>query len=319
MGRKKKEKSVFSFFFHPKRGFIEKNLRFFSMKPTMLNSYHLTRLFIMRYSNLLLSVCLVIFTTIQSSCKKNDFDSCIHGEGTIETQFVELEKPINYISLASTGTLIVKQGKEQLIEIRAHANVIEHLVDNSRIKNGHWKISLGDCEEKIRKEELEIFVTLPTLIGLALSRDGDVKTDGVFEDIEELKLIVAGSGNMEVRLGNNVHEVNTFLNGNGDLNLTLDDQADKVKTFISDYGDCTLAGSTEMLEIFVRGKGNVKALDLSAKDCNINTDETGDCEVRVENELNVIVSSSGNVCYRGQPKVTVEMDTDGSGEVKSCN
>jgi len=272
----------------------------------------------MRYSNLFLSVCLTIFSIFPSSCEKNQFDQCISGEGEMETQLIELKQPINQISLASTGTLILKQGAEQLIEIRAHANVIEHLVDNSSTKNGLWKISLGDCEEKIKKEELQIFVTLPTLVGLALARDGDVKTEGVFDNIEEIKLIVAGSGNMDVTLGSNVRNINTFLNDNGDLNLTLEGQAQKVKTFISDYGNCTLSGAAEMLEIFVRGKGDVKALNLTAQNCSINTDETGDCEVQVENELNVIVSSSGNVCYKGHPTVIIEKDEGGSGEVSSC-
>ena len=273
----------------------------------------------MKYSNLLLSICLILFSTFSSSCEKSQFEDCIRGKGVIETQLIDLKKPINSISLASTGTLILKQGTEQLIEIRSHANVIEHIVDNSRIKNGHWKISLGDCEEKIRKEELQIFVTLPTLTSLALARDGDVKTEGVFKNIEELDLIVAGSGNMDVTLGKNVHEVNTFLNDNGDLNLILEDQVRKVKTFISDYGDCTLSGAAKMLEIFIRGKGDVKALDLTAQNCRINTDETGDCAVNVKEELNVIVSSSGNVCYKGQPTLIIEKDEDGSGEVSSCN
>ncbi|MEN0051338.1 MAG: hypothetical protein AAF806_30010, partial [Bacteroidota bacterium] len=64
----------------------------------------------MKYSNFLLSLGFLLFGTFSSSCEQSQFEDCIRGEGAIVTQTLNFKRSINSISLASTGTLIVKQG-----------------------------------------------------------------------------------------------------------------------------------------------------------------------------------------------------------------
>jgi hypothetical protein len=83
---------------------------------------------------------------------------------------------------------------------------------------------------------------------------------------------------------------------------------------ITGAGKFTLEGSKqEYLHIYITGAGDVKAFDMEVDDCLIQVTGTGNCEVRVNNSLNVQVSGVGNVFYKGSPSLS--SDISGVGNV----
>ncbi|MEN0048069.1 MAG: head GIN domain-containing protein [Bacteroidota bacterium] len=250
----------------------------------------------MKYSNLVLIFGLVFLAATQWSCETELFGGCTSGDGTIETRVVDLDE-IDAFGLSMAATLTIKEGSEgQRIEIRSYPNVIDKLIEDSRVRNGKWNIGINGCVRGIGRDELEIFATVASLREVTISGSGDVFTDGVFENVEDLELKISGSGDMQLALGQNVRKITSKTSGSGDYKLS---------------------GAAEILDVTISGSGEMKAFDLEALKCDISVSGSGDCEVAVVDELDVRISGSGDVCYRGNPSVNTNIN--GSGNVNDCN
>jgi hypothetical protein len=69
----------------------------------------------------------------------------------------------------------------------------------------------------------------------------------------------------------------------------------------------------ERLDIYITGVGNVDAYDMPVNTCNITISGTSNCQVHVNELLDVVISGVGNILYRGNP--TVNTDISGVGNV----
>lgn len=82
---------------------------------------------------------------------------------------------------------------------------------------------------------------------------------------------------------------------------------------VTGAGDYTLAGvQQDRLDIYVTGVGDVRAYDMPVKACNIRISGTANCQVRVIDELDVIVSGVGNIWYRGNPAINSDISGIGN-------
>lgn len=83
---------------------------------------------------------------------------------------------------------------------------------------------------------------------------------------------------------------------------------------VTGAGDFTLEGVKQaLLNIHITGTGNVSAFDLEVSDCIIRISGAGNCEVNVEENLDVLISGVGNVFYMGDPFLT--SDVSGVGNI----
>ncbi len=73
-------------------------------------------------------------------------------------------------------------------------------------------------------------------------------------------------------------------------------------------------GSTQTLNTRIEGSGNIEAFGLVATDAKTITSGSGDTQIGITNNLDVNISGSGSVYYKGSPaKVTTNIS--GSGKV----
>jgi hypothetical protein len=87
---------------------------------------------------------------------------------------------------------------------------------------------------------------------------------------------------------------------------------------VTGAGDYKLQGTIqEFLDINITGTGNVNAFDLEVEECTIQISGSGNCEVHVNNMLDVYVSGAGNVFYKGNP--TIASEISGVGNVTDVN
>lgn len=83
---------------------------------------------------------------------------------------------------------------------------------------------------------------------------------------------------------------------------------------ITGAGSFHLEGDKQdYLHIYITGAGDVKAFDMEVDDCLIQITGTGNCEVHVNNSLEVQVSGVGNIVYKGSPSLS--SDISGVGNV----
>jgi len=84
-------------------------------------------------------------------------------------------------------------------------------------------------------------------------------------------------------------------------------------------GDVIISESMQVDDISVSlvGTGSLYGFALTADDCNVEISGTGDCEITVNNTLDVSIDGTGSVYYKGFP--TVNADIAGTGRVTSAN
>lgn len=87
---------------------------------------------------------------------------------------------------------------------------------------------------------------------------------------------------------------------------------------ITGAGNFNISGEKQSrLDIDITGAGDIDAFDMEVDDCNININGTGNCNVKVNNMLDVHISGVGNVFYMGQPELTT--DISGVGNVTATD
>ncbi len=212
----------------------------------------------------------------------------IKGEGPIITKDLDVSS-FTGIVLANSANVYVTQGSTQKITAEGQANIIDNL--KTKVKGNNWVISFRDNVAKYKT--LKIYITVPTITNLTVSGSGNLITKSNFDGLDDLDVHISGSGNIEA------------LVDGGD-----------VDSHISGSGNISLVGSAQKLDIHISGSGNVNSYKMETKKCKVHISGSGECRVNVRNDLNVSISGSGDVSYKGDPD-NVRSKISGSGDVRS--
>lgn len=223
------------------------------------------------------------FLLLNSSCNREGF--CINGEGAIVTRNVELSDSLEGIILETSAKVFIRRGSSQSVEVQAQENVINEL--ETVVRDGLWEIDTERCFTGRR--DVHVFITTPSIHTVKINGSGDVQLDSLFE----------------------TSYFELFINGSGDFVGAV--QADEISTHIAGSGDADYRGSARFHEIKIAGSGDVYAFDLPVQDCNLRIDASGDADVEVQQNLEVLINGSGSVRYEGNPSLSVEIN--GSGQV----
>jgi hypothetical protein len=174
--------------------------------------------------------------------------------------------------------------------VETHENMVPGI--STTVRDGIWNIRFFECFD--RYDKFDIFISVPELNFATLSGSGNISGEGAFET-ERFDAAISGSGNINLEVFANV-----------------------VDTDISGSGNITMAGQTDQLLAFISGSGNIFAFDLESNNCQVGISGSGNCEVFVNNQLDVQISGSGSVRYKGNPPV-VNSRITGSGSVIPVN
>ena len=149
---------------------------------------------------------------------------------------------------------------------------------------------------------------------IAVEGSGDIKLYGLKGPGVELR--VKGSGSIKA-MDVDVEELEAVVAGSGDL-FMQSVQAEEGEFVVTGTGDIgvTDGGFVKRLEVNVVGSGDARLEKVDCDVAEVNVVGSGTADVgRVASRLNASVLGSGDVFYRGEPKVeSVEL---GSGEVRS--
>lgn len=127
------------------------------------------------------------------------------------------------------------------------------------------------------------------------------------------KISIAGSGSIFGESTVYSDRLTVELTGSGEIELDVETK--QLESIISGSGEIRLRGSAKALRHTVSGSGDLNAFNLETERSDIKVTGSGNCELSASNQLNVLISGSGTVFYRGDPR-TVSQEVAGSGKVK---
>jgi len=285
-----------------------------------------------------------------SACERPINIGCISPEGSIEEQVADFNS-FDRIEIMGDADVVITEGATQEVVIVAAPNIIDRLIEDSRVTDEELILEINGCS-KLNNGELTVNVTIPSLRSLSIKGDGTYTTNGIFENIDDLIIDVSGDGDIDLELGafnrlstringdaeivcsGSVNLVDVNISGDGEINF-LEMAANELDLDVQGDADCRL-NIVERIDINTQGDGTIECIgtaSLQEIDCsgdvvirngelfteitNIDISGDGDVEVRISEELNVEVSGDANICYRGDGQVNV--NSSGSGSIGPCN
>ncbi len=197
------------------------------------------------------------------SCSK---DSLVADGNVIS----EVRNPGTFTGVHSSGANPIKiiYGNDFKVEIKGSGNLIPRYKTN--IHNG--TLNLGYEFVNVRKDDIEVFVTMPAINSASMSGSGKLDISGNFPAQNLFRLTISGSSKTTVNDIFYAEEVNVNISGSGDANL---------EKILSNKGDVRISGS-------------------------------GDVRLSVQNTLRARISGSGKIFYTGNAVVDSEISGSGT-------
>lgn len=227
-------------------------------------------------------VCIVVF-----SCATN----VLTGQTVKETRNVS---GFDGVALAFSGDVYITQGSPHKVEIEADKStleIIETKVEGNvlvlKTRNGHWR-DLGP---------IKAYITMPDVHELSVSGSGDMLCETPLRT-GEIDINVSGSGSVKIHKLES-REVSAVITGSGNINLAGSGV---------DQGE---------LKVVITGSGSFSAEELPFGEGDVNITGSGSAKVNVMNDLETTITGSGNVLYKGNPRINA--NATGSGRTKSLN
>ncbi len=214
----------------------------------------------------------------------------IKGSGHIVADEREVPE-FTKIAFEGTGNLIIKQGFKSSLTIQTDDNLLKYI--ESKVVDGTLVLSIkeGNDQKNLRpKEGIFYYATLKDLDSLELSGVGNVRTVAQFLG-DSLKVKLSGSGN-----------------------LFLDISMESFELFLSGAGKVRMKGEVKEEYIRISGAGVFEGGDLKAETAKFDISGSGSVVVDALKSLDIKIYGTGNVQYKGNPKLTQAIT--GTGTIK---
>ena len=226
--------------------------------------------------------------------------------------------------------------KELDIDVHRNTLVIESKRSSFfRFNHNHQQVRIRIVTKSLTRVDVGAsgHVELPEFnqksLDLNLNGSADVFLSGAIKDLrvdksgsgdlEITKLIAehvdierSGSGNIDIDGTTDVLSVDA--SGSGELNWK-GIEADKISISASGSGSYDFSGETDVLDIELSGSGGFEGDRFTAQRLKADLHGSSDVRLRVEKELDARTSGSGDISYRGEPKI-VRKKESGSGDIR---
>ena len=194
------------------------------------------------------------------------------------------------VGVAGSFDVFLVAGDEGKLDIKVEENLAQYLI--TEVKNGDLNIKWKNGVNIRTTSKTTITVHFKSINSLAMAGSGDIVGKDKIKG-NSLDVAVAGSGDIEV-----------------------DIDVEQLETAISGSGDIELSGTATEFEAAVSGSGGIDAYDLKVEKAELKISGSGSIGVTVEKEIVARISGSGNIKYKGQPRIE-DLKVSGSGNVSS--
>ena len=247
----------------------------------------------MKIKLFILTTVWVLAGVFTSGCIVIDLDGCsatrIQGSGIVVSELRNLPE-FSEIRLEGMGKVEIKQGGRSAIEVITDDNIQSSI--ETEVKSGKLIISHGRGRN-LRPTRLSFTIAVKDLEGISVAGSGQASCDH--------KLVS--------------DHFFAEISGAGDITLAV--ETARLESDISGSGSIYLSGSANTYDARITGSGDVDAFDLQTGDSSVVITGSGNCRVRVSDNLQAKITGSGDVLYKGEPRISQSIT--GSGKVKDRN
>jgi hypothetical protein len=148
-------------------------------------------------------------------------------------------------------------------------------------------------------------------VDLRVRGSGDLDAD--VPAAASLMASVAGSGDLSIR--GSAGDCGISIAGSGDVQARTLECSGETEVEVHGSGDATLQGKTKTCSFEVHGSGDVAATDYACESAEVAIHGSGSIGLANVSDLAVEIHGSGDVRYRGEPKVR-RLNVHGSGELR---
>ncbi|MEN0006643.1 MAG: head GIN domain-containing protein [Bacteroidota bacterium] len=193
------------------------------------------------------TVALLMIMALSTFSYNLTFGQKLNGKGDMVTRTLNVDD-FTGISLSVNGKVYITKGP-QSVKVKGQANIIDNL--ELDVDKNYWNI---EFDRKVRNyKTLEFYISMPDVTGLSIAGSGKITSSDTFENIDELRISIAGSGDIDFR--GSAEKVKVSIAGSGDANL------EKVTTgeaniSIAGSGDAYIH-AREALKVSIAGSGDV--------------------------------------------------------------
>jgi hypothetical protein len=204
----------------------------------------------------------IVVAILLIACEKD----VLTANGNIIT---ETRTPGTFTGVHTSGSnsIHIKFGNEYKVEIKGSSNIIPYY--ESKIIGD--KLHLDFQHINIKKNDLEVFVTMPTVNNISNSGSAKIDINGNFPAIDNLSFTTSGSGGVITN-----------------ANLTATN-----------------------LNVNISGSSVVDIKNITANKVNASLSGSGSTYVTVQEKLTAHISGSGNVYYMGSPLIESHISATG--------
>jgi hypothetical protein len=198
------------------------------------------------------------------------------------------------VAMSVPGTLHLRQGDAQSVEVAAAPRVLDHLetvVEGGRLKIRDESNFFERMFDDRGEGDIDVYVTASTIEAVSIAGSGSIVGETPIES-SSLALENAGSGRV-------------------DLEVSTSD----LRTGIAGSGTIRVRGTTEDVRVQIAGSGTIDGLDLQTATADIKVTGSGDTRLHVTDRLSAQIMGSGDVEYQGSP--SIDTSILGSGRVRS--
>ncbi len=232
----------------------------------------------------------LIQSTLMLFCLSIILGSCYKEISAIKIESDRIQKELvlpafDKIFLDMPAEVRLSQGNEQKITISAQKEILAILKQN--VVDNTWHIGLESGSYSFKK--VYIYITLPSISEIYNDGSGDILTDVAFTNLENLKISVDGAG--DIHFNGTPKHVDLLIDASGDI---------------------LLKGGTNTIDAVIDGSGSLSAFDFSVQNATIKVTASGDGELQVSNNLDVMINGSGDVFYKGDPTIISEVNSTGN-------
>ena len=208
-----------------------------------------------------------------TSCKKDN--NCVTGSGSYTSR--NYSKPTySSINIYGEADVFVTKSSQSSIRIEGEESILNAL--NVSVTNDKLYIGEDNCFENARK--LKIYLSTASLNGVYVAGKCNVYSPENFSG-NSFQAEISGTGTIDINV--NTQEFNSSISGDGTINVV---------------------GAATSHDIFISGDGRIYSYDFITKSTDIGVSGKGTIETHCTENLDVTISGSCNVYYKGYPTIT---------------